>query len=181
MADIQKLLDSEQWEKAQEAIQRELLVKPDDHWLWFTLSSTFYERKEYDMALRVSQHAVRLAPDCPLALWHFAGALYMTGHEQDAFAIWLTLRSMDLEEVAHGEHGEGMDWAMQLINDVQYRIARYHQYVGQDDLAKESFRKYLHNRRHGVASIYDQKVAEDFIAGRVAKKRSGRPAGSSRR
>lgn len=56
-----------------------------------------------------------------------------------------------------------MDWALQLMNDVQYRIGRYYQGIGRDDFALASFKKYLHNRNHGVGSIYDSKPVEDFL------------------
>ena len=76
----------------------------------------------------------------------------------------------DLEEVAYGECGEGMDWAMQLINDVHYRMGRYFQWKGDDERARASFAKYLHNRSHGVGSIYDRKPVEEYLAGRAARR-----------
>ncbi len=51
----------------------------------------------------------------------------MNGREDAALVIWTILRDMDLEEVAYGECGEGMDWALQLLNDVHYRVGRYYQ------------------------------------------------------
>src|SRR5262249_19917141 len=83
-------------------------------------------------------------------------------------AIWTLLLEMDLEQVAYGECGagcgEGMDWALQLINDVHYRLGNYFQWKGEKEKARASFEKYLHNRAHGVGSIYDAKTAEDDLA-----------------
>ena len=73
-------------------------------------------------------------------------------------------RHKDLDELADGEHGEGMDWAMQLVNDAQFRLGLYYQRHGMDELARQSMEKYLHNRRHGVASIYDAAEAEEHLA-----------------
>ena len=129
-----------------------------------TLSLTFYEQKKYEKALQCSKRAVELQADCPLALWHYAGSLYMTGREDAALAIWTILRDMDLEDVAYGECGEGMDWAMQLINDVHYRIGRYYQWKKDAERACVSFKKYLHNRDHGVGSIYDKKKVMEYLA-----------------
>jgi hypothetical protein len=70
---------------------------------------------------------------------------------------------MDVQEVAYGEHGEGTDWALQLLNDVHYRMGGYYQQIGKKELAKESFQKYLHNRAHGVGSIYDLRKAEEYV------------------
>jgi tetratricopeptide (TPR) repeat protein len=164
MSDIQKLIANRQWKKAQSVLKDELLFHPSDHWLWFTLSSAHYELKEYDLALRCARRAVELAPACPLALWHYAGALYMCEQEDAAFAIWMVLVNGDIDQLAEGDHGEGMDWALQLVNDVQYRLALYYQRHGMDELARQSFEKYLHNRKHGVGSIYSASTAEKHLA-----------------
>ncbi len=165
MTDVEKLIQEKKWARARALIQEELVSAPTDHWLWMTLGLTYYEQKRYDKALACSKRAVELQPSCPLALWHYAGALFMSGRESAALAIWTILLDMDLEEVAYGECGEGMDWAMQLINDVHYRMGRYFQWKGQDDQASASFEKYLHNRKHGTGSLYDAKPVADYLAG----------------
>ena len=52
---------------------------------------------------------------------------------------------------------------LQLLNDVQYRIGRYYQWKGNVGSARASFEKYLHNRKHGVGSIYDAKEIEQYV------------------
>lgn len=160
---LEDLLEREDWSKAREVIQEELVFGPTDHWLWLHLGLTYYEQRAYEKSLKCAEYAVQREPDCPLALWHYAGSLYMNGNESAALAIWTTLLNMDLDEIAHGEHGEGMPWALQLVNDVHFRMGRCHQWQGNDDLARASFEKHLHNRRHGVGSIYDEKVAEKCL------------------
>ncbi len=164
MTKIEKLIAARQWRAARALIQDELLSNPTDHWLWTTLGLTYYEAREYAKALSCSRRAVELAPSCPLVLWDFAGCLYMNNQEPSAFAIWTLLLSMDLEEVAYGEDGEGMDWAMQLLNDVHYRIGKYYVREGNNQQAIESFTKYLQNRSHGVGSIYDKAEVEFRLA-----------------
>ena len=78
--------------------------------------------------------------------------------------MWTLLLEMDVEKVAYGECGEGMDWALQLLNDVHYRIGRYYQYKGDWANARKSFDKYLHNRENGVGSIYKREDAEVHLA-----------------
>ncbi|HYV39355.1 MAG TPA: tetratricopeptide repeat protein [Gemmataceae bacterium] len=155
MKAIAKLLTAKKWTKAREQIQEELLFNPAEHWLWTTLGATYYGQKEYEKALQCSKRAVELAPNCALVLWDYAGALYMNGQESSALAIWTILLGMDLDEVADGDCSEGMDWALQLINDVHYRMGRYFQHKGEIEQARVSFEKYLHNRQHGVGSIYN--------------------------
>jgi tetratricopeptide (TPR) repeat protein len=156
MADIERLIAGKKWKKARALIQEELISAPADHWLWMHLGLTYYEEKCYEQAAACSKRAVELRPNCPLALWHYAGSLFMNGNEQGALIIWTILLDMDLEEVAYAECGEGMDWALQLVNDVHYRMGRYFQWKGQESLARVSFEKYLHNREHGVSSLYDK-------------------------
>ncbi len=164
MGKIEKLLAAKQWKAARALIQDELLSKPTDHWLWTTLGLTYYEERTYDKALKCSRRAVELAPHCPLVLWDFAGCLQMNGKGSSALAIWTLLLSMDLDEIAYGECDEGMDWAMQLLNDVHFRMGRHYQHEGQNEKAVVSFKKYLHNRSHGVGSIYDKKQVETYLA-----------------
>ncbi len=164
MSEIEALLDQKKWKPAQTWLQKELLSSPTDHWLWFTLSLVYYEQKQYDLALKCSQRAVELKADCPLALWHYAGSLYMTGHEQAAFAIWTMLLEMDLDLIAYGECGEGLDHAMRLVNDIHYRVGHYFQHRGQNEMASKSFEKYLHNRAHGVTSTYDDRPVKQYLS-----------------
>jgi tetratricopeptide (TPR) repeat protein len=162
--DIAELLDKKKWSAARRRITDELLSAPTNHWLWMQLSVTYYEQKNYDKALLCSRRAVELSPDCALALWHYASDLAMSDHEQAALAIWIILLDMDLETIAYGEGGEGMDWALQLINDVHFRMGRLYQHRGQIEPARVSFEKYLHNRGHGVGSIYDAAIARKCLA-----------------
>jgi tetratricopeptide (TPR) repeat protein len=166
MTEIEALLDGKKWKTARARIQEELLASPSDHWLWMHLGLTYYEEKDYEKALACSKRAVELEPNCALALWHYAGSLVMTGKETAAVAIWTLLLDLDPDEIANGECGEGMDWALQLINDVHYRMGRYFEHKGRDSLARASYDKYLHNRAHGVGSIYDAEPV---------KKRLGKP------
>jgi tetratricopeptide (TPR) repeat protein len=161
---IERLLKAEKWQEAQLLLHTELIHAPTDHWCWMMLSETYYEQFDYDTALECAKRAVELAPHCSLALWHYAGCLSMTGQKRAALAVWQLLLNRDLDEVAYGECGEGMKWAMQLLNDVHYRMGFIHQFLGEDTQARVSFEKYLHNRRHGVGSIYDVEDVKNRLA-----------------
>ncbi len=164
MSVIEKLVAAKQWTKARNAIKEELLSDPTNHWLWTTLGLTYYEQRQYEKALVYSERAAKLAPDCPLVLWDLAGCLDMNGRGAAALVIWTLLLEMELEDVAYGECSEGMDWAMQVINDVHYRMGQYYLRTGKREQARVSFNKYLHNRSHGVGSIYDKKKVEQDLA-----------------
>jgi tetratricopeptide (TPR) repeat protein len=164
ISEVEALIAKKKWKAAHDRLLEELTLAPSDHWLWMQLSLTSYEQHDYEKAETYARRAVELQPDCPLALWHYAGSLSMTGKEDTALAVWLLILGMDLERVAHGECGEGMDWAMQLVNDVHYRMGRLYQHQGKRGLARASFQKYLHNRSHGVGSIYEIADAKKHLA-----------------
>ena len=87
----------------------------------------------------------------------------MASRSGAALTIWTSILNLDLETIADGEHGEGMDWALQLVNDVHFRMARCYEHLGNLELAKQSFAKYLHNRDHGVGSLYDAATAQQRL------------------
>lgn len=157
--EIERFLEHKQWSKARAAIQECLVFHPTDHWLWMHLGLTYFEQKKYEQALKCCEHALRLASECPLAKWHYAGCLSMVGRDQEALTMWQTLLDADVEEIAHGQHGEGMDWALQLVNDVHFRMGSCRQALKEWDAAQESLQKYVHNRQHGVGSLYELKTA----------------------
>jgi hypothetical protein len=88
----------------------------------------------------------------------------MNNRESAALAIWTLLLDMEPEKVAYDSCGEGMDWALQLLNDVHFRMARYYLRHGQAEFARTSLEKYLHNRNHGVGSIYQVGQAEKLLS-----------------
>jgi tetratricopeptide (TPR) repeat protein len=161
---IERLIEREQWAAARKAILAELNHEPDSHWLLTRLGLTYYEQRKYDKALEYAKRALRLQPNCPLVLWDYAGALAMLGKTRQALRVYQSLLDRGVESVAYDECGEGLDWAMALLNDCHYRMARWHEFLGDKKAAQLSYLKYLHNCSHGVASIYDVNKAEAALA-----------------
>ena len=163
MTKIEKLIAARQWRAGSALIQDELLSNPTDHWLWTTLGLTYYEAREYAKA-QLQQKSCRIGAELPLGLM---GLCRLFIYEQPGALSVCNLDS-SLEHgsggVAYGEDGEGMDWAMQLLNDVHYRIGKYYVREGNNQQAIESFTKYLQNRSHGVGSIYDKAEVEFRLA-----------------
>jgi len=75
--EIEKLINAEEWRAARKKIRLALQKKPDDHWLLTRLSLTYYEERNYRMALSYNTKAMKHAPTCPLVLWDYAGSLSM--------------------------------------------------------------------------------------------------------
>jgi tetratricopeptide (TPR) repeat protein len=163
-AKIEACLQQHRWSAARRWIERALKDAPADHWLHTMLGLTFYEQKDYERALPPTEAALRLQPECPLVLFHYAGTLFMLGRHEEALAVWKRLLAKDVAAVADDECGEGMDWALQLLNDCHFRMARCYQFLGDNEAARLSYLKYLHNRSHGVGSIYHSDKAEKGLA-----------------
>jgi tetratricopeptide (TPR) repeat protein len=118
------------------------------------MSAALYEQQKYEEALAWSRKALTLAPNCPAALWDYAGALDMTGHERQAIKIWRKLLDRGLDDIANGECGEGKRWAEALLNDCRYRIALSYLDLGEHAKAQPYLRDHLAQRRPGLPSWY---------------------------
>ena len=153
---IEDLIDGEDWENARNAILAELEVNPDSHYLISRLSLTYYEQHQYDIALRYSMKAMKIAPHCPMVLWDYAGALEQTGHEREAIQIWKRLLRRGVERIAYGPCGEGIRKAEACLNDCRYRIGKTYYFLGQYLISWRYMHSHLEHRRRGLPSIYSR-------------------------
>ena len=88
---IESLLAAGEWESAEKVVTKQLAKEPDDHWLRSRLSGAKYERRDHQGALEAAEKALEIVPDCPLALWSYAGAVEMLGRTRDAVKVYLQL------------------------------------------------------------------------------------------
>ena len=65
-------------------MRAKLKSSPNDHWLLTRLGLTYYEERRYKQALKYELRALAEAPNCPLALWDYAGSLEMLGRTEAA-------------------------------------------------------------------------------------------------
>lgn len=149
--------DNDDWLKALDILQNALEKNPDDHWILTRLSSVYYEMREYNKSLQLSQKAIKIAPECPLVLSNHASVLDMLKREKEAISIWNILIEKGVDEIAYGECGEGKTWAKSLINDALYRIGLSYSDIGEKKSALKYFRKHLKNRKRGVFSNFSKR------------------------
>lgn len=127
---IEALIEADNWKGARKAIIAALRTKPESHWLFSRLALTHYEELEYEKALELDEQALALAPNCPLALWGYAGSLEMLSREREALKIYQRLIDRGAEAIAHGECGEGLARARGLVADSYYRMATCYESLG---------------------------------------------------
>src|SRR5437764_10869288 len=135
MLSVETCIKKKNWKKAQQLIDKELLVTPDSHWLWSRLSLSYHEQYQYEKALECAQKALGLAPHCPVVLWDYAGALYAHGLAKEALAVWKRLLRRGVRSIAYGECGQGLVLARRLVNDCNYRIGRWDAWIANNALA----------------------------------------------
>lgn len=155
--EIEKALDDDDWVGARHLIEAALEGQPDDHWLLTRLGLTYYEQRHYEQALAYSSRALALAPECPLVLWDYAGALEMLDRPEEALQIYQRLVDRGVDSIAYGECGEGKAWARGLVADCHYRMSGCWKALGDPERADREFEIHLDLRGPGCRSIYPLK------------------------
>lgn len=93
------------------------------HWHVIHISSAYYEKKDYKNALKWAEKAYRMFPYCPLVLWHYGGALRVTGHVRAAIHRYHEIYERGLNGLAYGICAEGLEDARRTRSDVRYELA----------------------------------------------------------
>jgi tetratricopeptide (TPR) repeat protein len=160
---IESLIAADAWEEAREVILDALRESPEDHWLLSRLALTFYEQFDYEQALDYDAKALTIAPNCPLALWGYAGSLEMLGRTEEAIKIYRRLVRRGAKAIASDECGEGLARARGLVADCLYRLAGCYESLGKRQQALKFYEQHLAERGAGCHSIYPlRKVRQEF-------------------
>jgi tetratricopeptide (TPR) repeat protein len=152
--EIEALIQAEKWKEARRLIKKSLRSEPQSHWLMTRLGLTYYEEHEYKTALAYEEAAMKLAPQCPLVLWDYAGTLDMLGREKEAIAIYRKIIKRGLQSLAFDDCGEGIARARGLLADCLYRMAKCYLSIGKPLQAVNYFQQHLSQRGPGCQSIY---------------------------
>jgi tetratricopeptide (TPR) repeat protein len=169
-AKINSLLDRELWAGARRLIEREIAkISPADfsrHWLLARLSTTYYEEKQYEEALKIAKQAEQIAPNCPLVLWDLAGTYSMLNDNASAISIYTRLIERGVNRIARDQCGEGRQWAGSLIADCWYRLGTCYRDAGNIEKAIDCWSKHFEMVVKGADSIYSYpEVLHDIIEG----------------
>lgn len=169
-AAIEALISAEKWAQAEELIRFHLLSEPTNHWLLTRLSLTFYERFDYEQALRYVTQALSIAPHCPLVLWDYGGTLEMLDQPIEAMRVFRRLIRRGADRIANDTCGEGLARARGLIADCWYRIALCYRDLGQRRHAINALRMHLSLRGPGCQSIYPIRQARGKLDAMEARR-----------
>lgn len=155
--------ENNQYDQAIHFIKSKLAFDPEDHWLLTRLGTAYYEKHEYQKALKFCKKALRIKPLCPLVLWDYAGTMSALGKKREAIKTWKKIANRGAERIAYDECGEGLPYAKSLINDCKYRIGLDYLHCKKEKKAKKYFTEYLINRKRKVRSIYLLRDAINYL------------------
>lgn len=141
-------------QKELSGLRRQLKAEPRHHWLLTRLSSVYYERKRYGLALKYAEKAFAEVPTCPLVLWDYAGALQMQGRHSEALDLYARIVTRGVTRIASGECGEGRARARGLVSDSHYRASISLRAIGNESASLSAFEQCLDLRGPGCQSIY---------------------------
>lgn len=125
---INELFDRDEYAEAERLI-RDRLASPFGlgeivHWWHCRLSSAVYEQRRYEEALFFAELAEKIHPECPLARWDKAGALWMLNREDEAAALWMSIIA-DSKDAVGEKCWEGVRWTEDLARDCKERLSEY--------------------------------------------------------
>lgn len=155
---VNSYLDKEDWSNAKKTLEKEISIYPNEYWLLTTLSMVFYEQRLYDKALSLSEKALVINSTDYLVLNHHALILsVIDGKEKEAIKLLTKIIGTDLNKIAYGKHGEGMNWAKSIVNDCRVRLALVYHSLSKHNEALIQLETHLRNRRRGLFSNYTKK------------------------
>lgn len=152
---INNYIMKENWVKARNLLEKEIKIRPNEHWLITQLSEVYYEMENYDKALELSTRAMQLAPNCPLVLNDHALHLFMHEKDQEAIAIWKKLLKQVVTGGVKGDCDEEIKSSM--LNDIRMRIGLSYIEIGQKEKALFFLKEHLENRKRGVFSNFSKR------------------------
>ena len=132
---INGLFRKSDWKTARKLLEDERENDPKSHWLLTQLGVTFYEQRRYRDSLQLFLASQRIKDDCPLTLWHLAGAYDAIGEHRKAIKTFSRL----LQSKTSPEKDpcwESKQWTDKLKTNVVYRLGVCFQHLGENDLAE---------------------------------------------
>src|ERR1022692_656468 len=120
--EVNSAFDNEDYKTAIKLLKKELKNDPDNHWTLSKLSSAYYESYNYKKAKLISEEALKIMPECPLVLWHYAGPVYMLCEYEKAIKTYKKIIKLSKGDIIMGECWQSPAWTESIVNDSVYRL-----------------------------------------------------------
>ena len=139
---------------------------PNAYYVHQQLAETLYVDSiaQFHLAFQYAEHAMNIEPDDDLNIYTYACALYYIGQLEKSFEFFTKIINKDIQEIAYGEHGEGLRYAKQLINDSVYMAGVVCQRLHRYNEAKDYFVRYLENKKPFQYSDFTKRQAMSHLS-----------------
>lgn len=163
---LESLKCESNWTSMTKMLKRYAKRYPNEYYIHQQLASTLYVDgiAQLQLAFQYAERAMNIEPDDDLNIYTYACALYYVGQHEKSFEYFTKIINKDIQEIAYGEHGEGIRYAKQLINDSVYMAGVVCQGMHRYNEAKDYFKQYLENKKPFQYSDFTKKQAMSHLS-----------------
>jgi tetratricopeptide (TPR) repeat protein len=172
---VERSMADQRWEVAREAAVAGLALKPSEHWFLERLAAAEYQLGNYAESLSLADRALASEPQCFLATWDRAEALYALGDVDAALEAYGKLTQAGVDGIMSDMCNEGREWAQALVSDSFYRSARLLAKQGLFERSAAFLETAIALRREGLDSLYPLQELRDVLAYVTSKSQSSPP------
>ena len=124
---LESLKRESNWTGMIKMLKKYAMKYPNEYYVYQQLAATLYIESiaQYQLAFQYAERAMSMEPNDDLNIYTYACALYYVGQLEKSFEYFTKIIKKDILEIAYGEHGEGVRYAKQLINDSVYMTGVY--------------------------------------------------------
>ena len=124
---LESLKSESNWTGMIRMLKRYAMRYPNEYYIYQQLAATLYcdSVSQFKLAYKYAERAMIIEPDDDLNIYTYACALYYVGQLDKSLEYFTKIINKDIHEIAYGEHGEGVRYAKQLINDSVYMTGVY--------------------------------------------------------
>lgn len=154
------------WTGMIKMLKRYAIRYPNEYFISQQLAATLYVEgiAKFRLAYQYAERAMTLEPDDDLNIYTYACALYYVDQLEKSFEYFSKIIDKDIHEIAYGEHGEGLRYAKQLINDTVYMAGVVCQRLHRYNEAKDYFMRYLENKKPFQYSDFTKRQAMKHLS-----------------
>ena len=163
---LESLKSESNWTGMIRMLKRYAMRYPNEYYIYQQLAATLYcnSVSQFKLAYKYAERAMIIEPDDDLNIYTYACALYYVGQLEKSYEYFTMIICKDIHEIAYDEHGEGLRYAKQLINDSVYMAGVICQEMQKYNEAKDYFIRYLESKKPFQYSDFTKKQALSHLS-----------------
>ena len=163
---LDSLKNESNWTGMIRMLKRYAMRYPNEYFIYQQLAATLYidSVSQFKLAYKYAERAMKIEPDDDLNIYTYACALYYVGQLDKSLEYFTKIINKDIQVIAYGEHGEGVRYAKQLINDSVYMAGVVCQDMHRYNEAKDYFMRYLESKKPFQNSDFTKKQAMNHLS-----------------